>query len=192
MLASYLIENIQKLCKAVPEKRCTNIYYYCYFGHNQDEATPFLNWVINRLCRASNVVPTRLEEVFNHGGAPSLVDLMDVLESILSASFDKVYITIDAIDESKPRADLLKVLLDLATDARFQKVQLLATSREYLDIEKVMREVSVEISMSNDLVDADIRTYVHSQLHSRPRFNLWPPHLLVEAEDAVMSKSKGM
>lgn len=192
VLASYLIEEIKSHYKALSEKRCTHIYYYCYFGHNQDEATPFLRWVMNRLCRESNAVPSCIYDMFKHGGTPSLIDLMDALELMLSASFDTVYITIDAIDESMPRADLLKLLRDLATDARFEKIQLLATSRQYLDIERVMEEVSVEVSMSNPLVDEDIRTYVQSQLHTLPNFKRWPPNLLVEAEQALMSKSKGM
>jgi hypothetical protein len=192
VLASYLIEEIKRHCKALLEKKCTHIYYYCYFGHNQDEAAPFLRWVINRLCRESDAMPSRVYDMFKHGGTPSLVDFMDALELMLSASFDTVYITIDAIDESMPRADLLKLLRDLATDARFKKIQLLTTSRQYLDIERVMEEVSVEVSMSNSLVDEDIRTYVQSQLHTLPKFKRWSPNLLVQAEQALISKAKGM
>ena len=192
VLASYLIEEINSHCKAWSEKRCTHIYYYCHFGHNQDEAAPFLRWVINRLCRTTNAVPSRVYNMFKHGGTPNLVDLMDALDIMLSASFDTVYIVVDAIDESMPRADLLKVLRDLATDARFEKIQLLTTSREYLDIERVMEEVSVGVSMHNSLVDEDIRIYVQSQLHTLPNFKRWPPNLLAEAEQALMLKAKGM
>jgi len=192
VLASYLIEEIKSHCKALSEKRRTHIYYYCYFGHDQDEALPFLRWVINRLCRESDAVPSCVYNMFKHGGTPSLVGLMDALELMLSASFDTVYITIDAIDESMSRACLLKLLRDLATDARFEKLQLLITSRQYLDIERVMEDVSVAVSMSNPLVDEDIRTYVKSQLHTLPNFKRWPPNLLVEAEQALMSKAKGM
>lgn len=172
--------------------RCTHIYYYCYFGHNQDEAAPFVRCVMDRLCRESDTVLNRVYDMFKQGATPSLVDLMDALELILSASFDTVYITIDAIDESMPRADLLKLLRDLATDARFEKIQLLATSRKYLDIERVMEEVSVEASMSNPLIDEDIQTYVQSQLHTLLKFKQWPPNLLIEAEQALMLKAKGM
>lgn len=192
VLASYLIGEIESHCKAFSEKRCTHIYYYCFFGHNQDEALPFLRWVINRLCREADAVPTCVYDMFKYGAMPSLVELMDVLALTLSISFDTVYITIDAIDESVPRASLLNLLRDLATNARFAKIQLLTTSREYLDIERVMEEVSVEVSMANPLVDEDIRTYVVSQLCTLPKFKRWPPNLLVEAEQALMSKAKGM
>ena len=130
--------------------------------------------------------------MFKHGGTPNLVDLMDALDIMLSASFDTVYIVVDAIDESMPRDDLLKVLRDLATDARFEKIQLLTTSREYLDIERVMEEVSRGVSMHNSLVDEDIRIYVQSQLQTLPNFKRWPPNLLTEAEQALMLKAKGM
>jgi hypothetical protein len=192
VLASYLIGEIEAHCKTLTRKRYAHTYYYCYFGHNQDEATPFLRWLINQLCRKSNEVPNQLYDMFKHGGTPSLIDLMEALALILCTSFDTVYITIDAIDESSSRVDLLKLLRDLATDARFEKIQLLARSREYLDIERAMEEISVEVSMANPLVDEDIKTYVHSQLHTLPKFKQWPQDLLIEAEKALMLKAKGM
>jgi hypothetical protein len=117
--------------------------------------------------------------------------LLDILESVLK-SCGLVYIVIDALDESMPRHDLLKVVRDLATDPRFSKIQLLATSREYLDIERIMEDKSVGIPMANDLVNEDIRTYLRVHLHSNARFSRWPEELLLEVEEAVCLGAKGM
>jgi hypothetical protein len=191
VLASHLIEKIKEHCERSTTKKCAYVYYYCYFGHNQEEAAPFLRWTINRLCRQADLIPTYLYKLYKHGGEPSLEELLCALEAILDA-FDNTYIVTDAIDESMPRDDLLRVLRDLATDSRFQKVQLLSTSRQYIDIEKVMQQISVSVSMCNPLLDEDIKLYVRSQLHSNPKFKHWPLHLREEVVEALSTGAKGM
>jgi Cdc6-like AAA superfamily ATPase len=191
VLASHLIEKIKEHCERSTTKECAYVYYYCYFGHNQEEAAPFLRWTINRLCRQADLIPTYLYKLYKHGEEPSLEELLFALEAILQ-SFDNTYIVTDAIDESMPRDDLLEVLQNLATESRFQKIQLLSTSRQYIDIEKVMQKISVSVSMCNHLLDEDIKLYVRSQLHSNPKFKHWPVHLREEVVDALSGGAKGM
>jgi len=191
VLASHLIEKIKEHCEGSMTRKCAYVYYYCYFGHNQEEAVPFLRWTINRLCRQADLIPTYLYELYKHGGQPSIVELLRALEATLEV-FDNIYIATDAIDESMPRDDLLSVLRDLATDLRFQKVQLLSTSRQYIDIEKVMQQISVSMSMSNPLLEEDIKIYVRSQLHTNPKFRHWPLHLLGEVVEALSTGANGM
>jgi hypothetical protein len=191
VLASHLIEKIKEHCERPSTEKCAYVYYYCYFGHNQDEAAPFLRWTINCLYHQADIIPTYLYKLYKHGGEPSLEELLCALEAILDA-FHNTYIVTDAIDESMPRDDLLRVLRDLATDSRFQKVQLLSTSRQYIDIEKVMQQISVSVSMCNPLLDEDIKLYVRSQLHSNPKFKHWPLHLREEVVEALSTGAKGM
>lgn len=49
---------------------------------------------------------------------------------------------IDAVDESQPRENLLRVLRDFAM-ARFKKIQLLATSRQSVNIKTVIGAVAI-------------------------------------------------
>jgi len=190
-LASHLIEKIKEHYEGLKTRKCAYVYYYCYFGHNQEEAAPFLRWTINRLCRQADLIPAWLYKLYKHSREPSLVELLHALEAILEV-FDTIYIIADAIDESMPRDDLLRVLRDLATNSRFQKVQLLSTSRQYIDIEKVMQQISVSVSMSNPLLDEDIKLYVRSQLHTNPKFKHWPLHLQAEVVEALSAKANGM
>ncbi|KAF5989815.1 hypothetical protein FBULB1_581 [Fusarium bulbicola] len=125
------------------------------------------------------------------GREPSLPELLDALEQILQV-FSCAYIVIDAIDESDPRDELLEVIHTLITDQRFSKLQILVTSREYIDIERVMEKVSVSVPMANELVEQDIRLHVQSILRSNPGFRCWPDDLLIEVKDAVSTKAKGM
>ena len=137
------------------------------------------------------MVPDSVYKMYKYGGEPNLVELLNALEEVLQ-KFEIAYVIVDAIDESNPREDLLKVFRDLATDLRFAKIQLLASSREYIDIEKVMEDFSVSVSMANDFVQADIRLHVRHELESNPKFTRWPRNLLDEVEEAVSIGARGM
>jgi hypothetical protein len=189
ILTSFLVEQLKRHCKH--RERSALSYYYCYFGHDQDEASPLLSWTIAQLCRKAEFVPDLVHEMYRHGGQPSLTELLLALEKSLQ-KFDVAYMILDAADESKPREDLLRVLRDLASDARFSKIRYLVTSRKYIDIEQSLEPISRSIPMSNALVEEDIRKHVHSILHSKPRFQLWPADLRIEVEEAVVNGSKGM
>src|SRR5690606_11199366 len=49
VLVSHLIERVKAYCESRPKYAC--VYYYCFYGHAQDEAAPFLRWVLLELCR---------------------------------------------------------------------------------------------------------------------------------------------
>jgi hypothetical protein len=166
------------------------VYYYCHFSHNQDETGPFLKWTINQLCRQADHVPTYLHTLFKNGKEPSLVELLLALEKIL-ASFDCAYMIVDAIDESFPREDLLKIVRDLSTDQRFQKIRLLVTSREYFDIETTFSPISESVSMLNPLLHADIKAYIQSKLNGS-NFRHWPQDLINDTIEALANGAKGM
>ena len=129
--------------------------------------------------------------MYKRGAEPSLGDLLEAVKDILG-KFEITYIMVDAIDESNPREDLLKVFQDLVTDSRFEKVQLLASSRDYIDIERVMGEISVSVSMANPFVEEDIRLHVRVTLQSNRKFVRWPQDLLDEVEDTISRGAKGM
>ena len=195
VLASHLIENIKAGCKRnnTSPRKVACISYYCYFGRNQDEAIPFLKWAVSQLCRKADLVPSSLFDLYNEGCEPSLEDLLEVLETIVQV-YDRIYIVVDAVDESTRGhgPELLTVLRALATGIQFQNVSILATSREHIEIEDTMQDISVPISMRNPLLDADIRLYVESQLCTRRRIKNWPADIRQAALEALSTKAKGM
>lgn len=191
VLMSHLIEQIKKICDQSPKRDITYAFYYCYFAHKQDETKPFLKWLISRLCRKADHVPASINELRKNGGEPNVADLLTALASILT-KFEVVYVAVDAIDESDLREDLLMVFQDLVTESRFKKLQLIASSREYIDIERKMAKFSVSVSMNNPYVEMDIRRYVKSILQSCDRFGPWPLELLHEVEETVTMGAKGM
>ncbi|KAM0810010.1 hypothetical protein AB5N19_10357 [Seiridium cardinale] len=191
ILASYLVNTVKDHCNKATTSKLAFAYYYCYFGHNQDEAAPFLRWLITQLCRQLKAIPTYAYNLFEQGCEPSLPELLTCLSKSLEC-FDTAYVIIDAVDESKPRDDILKVIRDLACDARFHNLQILATSREYVDIERVLVGISRPVSMSNPFIAEDIRSYVHTTLQTNDKFKRWPQQLLTEVEEALSAGAKGM
>ena len=191
VLMSYLIERVEQHCSNSQTKTCASVYYYCYFGRNENEAAPFLRWLVNQLCRKADSVPGSVYKLYKRGSEPNFEELLEAVEAILE-EFDCIYLEIDALDESIPRDDLLQVLQALATDSRFKKIQLLVSSREYIDIEKVMKGFSVSVSMANPSVEEDIRLHVRSTLQANTKFKRWPQSLLDEVEAAVSTGARGM
>jgi len=200
VLASFLIEQALlawrngDLSTAVEEshpQKIVCIYYYCRFSRSQDESAPLLRWMIAQLCRFTKAIPSELIRFHDHAHTPSTTLLLELLESML-LDVDVVYLIVDAVDKSIPRHDLLKVLRNFITDHRFDRIRLLATSREYYDIETCFSGISVPVSMDNPVVQDDIRRYVHSSLLSNPKFKNWTPELRDETEVALSKRAKGM
>ncbi|KAH6880034.1 hypothetical protein B0T10DRAFT_519626 [Thelonectria olida] len=191
VLASYLVDTVASHCHDELGPKCAALYYYCYFGHNQDESAPLLRWLVTQLCRRAEAVPAETYAIFKQRCEPSLPKLLNALATILDG-FQTIYVIVDAVDESKPRDDLLKTLRDLGTDPRFSKIQLLVTSREYLDIERVFEEISKPVSMSNSFIELDILLYVRSSLRNNPKFKRWNSQLRGEVETILSTRAKGM
>lgn len=187
-----MIEAIKDHLKAATLEKYGFVYYYCSFTNKQNEVAPFLRWTINQLCRQTKSIPTCLDELYEQGGTPALGDLLSIIEAILE-DFDKVYLVIDAIDESlEPRDEFLDVLHNLSSDPRFEKIKLLATSREYNSIKKIMEPISAPISMMNPLLGEDIRLYTQSKLKNNHKFKHWPSDLLAEVLETLSTNAKGM
>jgi len=188
ILASFLIRLCQDHCVATANDTAC-VYYYCSYQNNQDEALPLLRWVVGQLCRNTGQIPKGIHDIHHLSQQPDMDLLLDALDILLSG-MKTVYIVVDAVDESMPRADLLELIERLVTDVRFQKVQVLATSRNYFDIETVLSRLSTSISMSNDEVDKDIRVYAKAEIDRK--CSSWGPELKSEVLEALVLGAKGM
>ncbi|KAJ4297330.1 hypothetical protein N0V88_004248 [Collariella sp. IMI 366227] len=190
-LAYRLIEQVEEHC-VYSASRYACAYYYCYFGHSRDETIPFLASILHQLCRQYSSVPGFLYDYYKQGRRPTERMLLKALEN-LARTFDRVFIVIDAVDESLERENLLGILRNLASDShRFGNICLLATSRKYIDIEEAMTEVSTPISMQNEYVDSDIVLYVKRKLEQRPKFRRWPETLRKDVLEVLSEKANGM
>jgi len=193
VLASYLATKIEDYCSKMggPPECHPCLYYYCSFRHHQDETVPFLSWITTQLCRYLGRIPGIIADRHHLRKEVTIRDLKIAIRTLLD-DVDIVYIVLDAVDESNPRDDLLSVIVDLVTEEEFAKIRLLATSRDYIDIESSLKPVAVSIPMSNPIVDADIRQYVRVVLQENRRLRRWPDGLKEEILEALVHGSKGM
>jgi hypothetical protein len=193
ILASYVATKIENYCSKIsgPPERHPCLYYYCSYRHNQDETVPFLSWIVTQLCRYVGRIPGIVADRHHLRKEVTSTDLRIAIITLLD-DVDIVYIVLDAVDESNPRDDLLSVIVDFATEEQFAKIRLLATSRDYIDIESSLQPVAVSVPMSNPVVDADIRQYVHVVLQQNRRLRRWPDGLKAEILEALVHGSKGM
>ncbi|KAM5377938.1 hypothetical protein ACJZ2D_004842 [Fusarium nematophilum] len=191
VLAAHLIKEVFEMCEETNDAKVACVYFYCYHGHNRDEAVPFLRWLLGQLFRKSGVVPERAYNVFKQNREPDLCLLKSILEESL-LHFATVWIMVDALDESQSRENLLHLLQELIQDDRFRKLQLFATSREYLDIKQTMCAIAEPLSLSNHWVEADIKTYVAAMIKESRGFSRWPVELREQVEESLSKGAKGM
>lgn len=191
VLLAYLIEQVGEECGNRRDKNTTYVYYYCYHGHNQDETDHLLRWVISQLCRQLNAIPELVHEQFRNNRQPTYQNLLMCLVCLLE-HFETVFLMIDALDESQSRENLVRSLKQLLSENRFQKLQILATSREYHEIETTMEQIATRISMSNDFVQADISQFIQEYTTREPKFQKWPTTLRDEVQDQLSEGAKGM
>ncbi len=191
VLASYAIRKVIRSLKESGDASSICAYYYCHHAHNQDEAAPFLRWIVSQLCRAAKRVPEPLYETYRLRRLPGIDALLEHLGSVLE-HFSAVSVVIDALDESQSRETLLRVIHNILGDERFIKIRLLVTSREYADIEREMLSIATPLSMSNSFVEEDIRRVIAASLRSNSVFQQWPEAFRAEVEGALSSGAKGM
>ena len=191
VLASFVVENVKEFCKTNALHDTALAYYYFYFRRERDEASHLLRWVIAQLCRQSNCIPNQVRELCDAGVEPTTASLVTALSSAVR-SFSRVYLVLDALDESSNRPNLLDVLLRVVGDANFKKIRLLALSRKEIDIERAFEHISPNISLQDPRVDEDIQLYVQNQLCEDRKFSRWPKSLRAEIETALVKGAKGM
>jgi hypothetical protein len=192
VLASFLIETA-----AASVKSHGYAYYYCLYSRGQDETVPLLKCIVRQLCKqAGNKILTILKDTYEREDALSVQDLLNCLEAISHEYENGVYIVVDAVDESKPRGDLVKLLSEIGTTERFWKVSLLFTSREENEIMEPIRQLGnacAFVCMANHNVREDIKRYVHNQLTTLPVFARWGDEAVLEdVENTLTQKAKGM
>jgi len=148
ILASFLIEQCKLYCQPT-QTQSYFVYYYCSYRNNQDKSIPLLRWLVCQLSRLTGRIPRILYDIYRLKHHPSAESLTDSLAELLK-NIEIVYLIVDAVDESRPRDELLLLLETLVTDPRFCKIQLLATSRRYHDIRSTITRISSPISTLNE------------------------------------------
>ena len=169
-------------------------YLYCNFRrqHEQkpeDLITSLLKQLLQKLSAVPDSVKILYKQHNDKQTRPPLDEILKTLESVI-ATFSRVYIIVDALDECqlsggcRPRFLSSILSLQARTGAR-----LFATSRPIPDIEKTFKNcVSLEILAS----DEDIQTYLNDHMSQLPTFVLNKRKLQEEIVTEIVKAVKGM
>ena len=120
---------------------------------------------------------------------------MSTLRQIVTSLGD-IYVILDALDECVERDELLEYLKQILSWEDVN-VHVLATSRREPEIEDALTPLTntqTRINIQSNLVNADIRTYVHDRLQVDRKLKRWQknPKVQREIEDTLMKKAHGM
>ncbi|KAH7357075.1 hypothetical protein BKA65DRAFT_534818 [Rhexocercosporidium sp. MPI-PUGE-AT-0058] len=191
VLFSHIVEDIRTCCMNDTAGRFGYAYYYCDFARGQDETEPLLRWVINQLSRQLKFLVPGVESLASDGGQPPISRLMPVFAAIVQ-KVARVFILVDALDESQNRERLVGHLLRIINTAESGNIQFLVVSRKEVDIERTLLPEFGAISLSNPYVDEDIRTHIHSRLREDFRLSRFPEPLKLDVEAALVKGAQGM
>jgi hypothetical protein len=151
-------------------------FYFTFSDDSKQDTSAMLRALILQLVAQLNDQQTlpRLHQSYP-GGTPPAQALLDCLHQLV-AKFDDVYIVLDALDESprhKHREDVLQALEDMRGWPG-PELHLLVTSRDEQDIREYLDPSDDQVvSMKNDLIDADIASFVSGHLKDNRRLRKW-------------------
>jgi hypothetical protein len=184
VLLPSIIKRVKAYSESLTAEDITYVYYYCYFGQSQDGISHLLRWMISQLARHCQSIPKEILQYFRQSQQPSVPVLTEALSS-LTSKFKRIYLLVDALDESQGLWNLLNLILSLS-GLGFEVVSVLATSKEEVDIKTQLGPASQNWSLSNALVDEDIQIYVRNELKRHHNLGARPASMQREIELALL------
>lgn len=144
-------------------------------------------------------IPAALEALFSsyrNGSRQPHTDALEMTLEAITEKFETVFIVFDALDECED-CQMLLSFIDRLMDWKSGKLRVIATSRKEKDIEdffKAKLDDEKRLSIQNEKVDEDIRSYIHEKLQSDRRFERWQkqPKVQEKIEKKLMEKADGM
>ena len=197
ILSSTVIDHIRN-----SGKNLVVAYFYIDFGEEETQITEnMFRSLLKQICYQSPSAAQKLDSLYSscaHGTQqPTFDQLLSISHGLLNDIKDQdIFFIIDALDESKERNKLLRLLKRLH-EQKHPKLHILVTSRPELDIEKSLKAMTSDearINIQSKLVRKDILTYIQDRLEndgSLERFKL-RPEVYEEIKKALMNKADGM
>ncbi len=173
---------------------------FFYFDFNDAEKQRHEKMIRSLICQLSkyfaiSVLQDLYASCLDGNRQPTREMLLSTLRQMVN-SLENIYMILDALDECVDRDELLEHLKQILL---WEDVNLhvLATSRREQDIEDALTpltDTQTRISIQSNLINADIRTYVHDRLQADRKLKRWQknPEVQREIEDALMMKAHGM
>ena len=159
---------IDRLCDQAGGKDIAVVGLYCDFLSQQEQSTTnMLGAILKQLSRREDI-PKDIREAFRKakeefgGRGLQRSDQVEIMKKV-TASLSRVFICIDALDESTPqhRQELLQSLQELARGSRNTRIFL--TGRPHIK-DEIMRSFSKVVKIHLSPTEGDIENYLEMRL----------------------------
>ena len=130
---------------------------------------------------------------YHHRRADETSDatLLSALQKIIRL-FGKCYIVFDALDEARPREDMLDLIRQILS-WNMPNLHMFLASRREMDVNSTLSPlITTKIEMQKSLVNADVSLYVQKKLECDSRLKKWSPSIKAEINDALTKGADGM
>lgn len=188
VLCSTIIENVKARCSS--DVAC--VYFYFDFSNPQKQVV--INMLYSFLAQlSSSTTPAEVRQLYercNNGKQEATVT--QLTETLLSiANHKRMFIIIDALDESSDRKDILEIIQRIHQST--SEINLLMTSRKEYDIQIALEHsVDYVFAIQDERVDADVDIYVRQCLRDDPDLSKWDDELKLEIASTLISGANGM
>lgn len=198
ILSSTVIQDVLRHCANDPGI-VVAYFYFDFTDADKQKPDLMIRSLISQLSERCIKMPSALEALYSSSDKgnrqPSLDALMDVLQQMLQ-EFPQPYIILDALDECADRAELMKILEQMA-GWQPEKMRVLVTSRKERDIESSLEDIvngEYIICLQSHIVDKDIQTYVRQRLSDDKGLKKWQKDAEIrrEIETTLIEGSHGM
>ena len=202
MTSSSIIKDIESI-------RATGLasiayYYFDFKDTGKQDRRGLLSSLLTQLCTRSHhghdILSTLYEAHENGSRQPSEVDLIRCLKKVLALPGRRVYIIVDAMDESpnkpgipSPREKVLQLMNELV-DPRHPNLRVCITSRPEADIRTVLEPLmSHAVSLHGEGGQKrDIIDYIQSVVDSDVKMRRWRQEDRLLVIDSLSKKVNGM
>ncbi|KAK6433559.1 hypothetical protein LTR95_010262 [Oleoguttula sp. CCFEE 5521] len=200
ILSAGICRELEEDCSNDPAKTLA-IWFFDFNDNAKQDPSNMLRSLVGQFLNGCAHIPASVQSLYatceKSGRSPSADDLLLLLKHVLQ-TIPTPLIVLDALDECTNRASLFEIIEALHI-WKISGVRILMTSRREIDIEEALEDFVPETAwtcLETDLVDKDIRTYVHERLTKDKSFRRWQgPNerdLRAEIETMLGQKANGM
>lgn len=198
IMSAGIIQDMQLYCDNESD-RSLAFFFFDFDDRNKQDPIKMIKSVLSQLLNSCGRAPDSVRDLYtvcNDGRrAASDQEVLQVLKDTL-ATLPAPYLIIDALDECSDWQSLLDIIVVLQ-DRSMSNLHVLLTSRREAEIESTLEDIvppGNRICLQSQLVDQDIRRYVHERLERDKAFKRWQkdPKLHDEIERALARKATGM
>lgn len=175
-------------------------YFFCSFTNAaSQEPVNVIGSLLNQLCNIDATLWTGVEARYSKESTKSkskheplsLEEVTNMLKDNLR-KFPKVYVIVDALNESKKSALMLSTLWDLTQGHEGLRILFSSTEELLVPAEQRASRLLNTVSMTSALVDDDIRLYIESCLECNDRLRRLPISLKDDIRSKLLSRADGM